>query len=95
MAELQPLGSIECQNPQPDPAHEVILPGLELAKEKKKVVLDSHTWTRCFAIYLTVMATKQPALPPELVAYMLFMIRIQKGGEPAWRFYDEISCCHG
>ena len=44
MAELQPLGSIECQNQEPDPARYVILPGLELAKAKKKVVLDIHTW---------------------------------------------------
>ena len=90
MAELQPLGSIECQNPEPDPARYVILPGLELAKAKKKVVLDIHTWIRCFAIYLTVMATKQPTVLPELVAYMLFIIRIQREyEEPVWRFYDE------
>ena len=64
MAELQPLGSIKCQNPEPDPAHYVILPGLELAKANKKVVLDIHTWIHCFAIYLTVMATKQPTVLP-------------------------------
>ena len=88
MAELQPLGSIECQNPEPDPACYVILPGLELAKAKK-VVLDIHTWIRCFAIYLTVMATKQPTVLLELVAYM-FIIRIQREYEElVWQFYDE------
>ena len=46
MEELQPLGSIECQSPEPDPARYVILSGLELAKAKKKVVLDVHTWIR-------------------------------------------------
>ena len=90
MAELQTLGLIECQNPEPDPARYVILPGLELAKAKKKVVLDIHTWICCFAIYLTVMATKQPTILPELVAYMLFIIRIQREYEElVWRFYDE------
>ena len=35
MEELQPLGSIECQSPEPDPARYVILSGLELGKAKK------------------------------------------------------------
>ena len=89
MAELQPLGSTECQNAEPDPASYVILPGLELAKAKEKVVLDIHKWIRCFAIYLSVMATKQPTILPEVAAYMLFIIKCK--GNTKDRFGDSMT----
>ena len=80
------FGSTQRQNPEPDPAHYVILPVLE----QKKVVLDIHMWIHCFAIHLEVMANKQPTVLPELVAYMLFIIRIQREyDELVQQFYDE------
>ena len=53
MEELQPLGSIECQSPEPDPAHYVILfpiyyftwAWVGCQVEKFSPVVTGGTWT--------------------------------------------------
>ena len=90
MAELRPVGTLEKFNPDPDPQQYVIMPGLEVARVARKPVEDIQTWIQCFLIYVAVMAKEHPMAVPDMVAYMLAIIRAQQEyEEPAWRLYDE------
>lgn len=90
LAELKPAGPLDSLNPEPDPQKFVILPGLEVARAKKKQVHDIHTWIQCYAIYVAVMAKTHPEAVPDMLAYMLVIMRAQQEyEEPAWRLYDE------
>ena len=67
----------------------VILPGLEVARAKKKSVEDVWTWTMCFTIYTAEVGAKHPGMMPEMLAYMLHILRSHREyEEPAWREYD-------
>ncbi len=90
LAEIRPVGPLDGLNPEPDPQKFVILPGLEVARAKKKVVQDINTWIQCYAIYVAVMASKHPEAVPDMMAYMLVIMRAQQEyEEPAWRLYDQ------
>ena len=90
MAELQPVGELEKLSAEPDPHRFVILPGLEVTQARKKPIRDVLTWVQCFNIYIAVVAKKHSDMVPEMLAYMLIVLRAQREyEEPAWRLYDE------
>ena len=41
----------------------------------KKRVQDIHVWLQCYAVYVGVIATKSPECIPELMAYMICILR--------------------
>ena len=86
----EPVGVLEKLSAEPDPHRFVILPGLEVAQAGKKPIRDVLTWVQCFNIYIAVVAKKHPDMVPEMLAYMLIVLRAQREYEdPAWRLYDE------
>ena len=90
LAELKPAGVLESLHPEPDPQRYIILPGLEVARARKKPIEEIGRWIQCFAIYMAVMARKHPKAIPEMLAYMLSIMRAQQEyEEPAWSRYDE------
>ena len=56
LAEFRPPGTLEAINPKPDPQQYAVIPGLELASAKKKLIQCIHTWFACFTVYTAVMA---------------------------------------
>ena len=89
LAELCPLRANEMLNPEPDPQRFIILPGLEVARPKKKQVTDIISWSQCFLVYMAVMHKKFPDKVPNMIAYMLTIVRAQQEFEdPGWRIYD-------
>ena len=51
---------------------------------------DICVWSQCFAIYVAVMSTKWPQRVPEMMAYMIQIIRASQEYEGLWWFvYDE------
>ena len=67
-----------------------MLPGLEVARAKRKTVKDIYTLVSCFALYVSVIATKNLDRTPAMMAYLLTILRAQREYEdPAWRTYDE------
>ena len=62
--------------------------GRKVSKAKKKVE-DIHVWLQCYAVYIGVMATKHPERVPELMSYMINIIRAsQEFEDTAWVAYD-------
>ena len=60
----------------------------------KKRVLDITVWLQCFALYVGVLAPKFPLEVPELMAYMIAIIRATQEFEgPAWAAYDAAFRC--
>ena len=55
----------------------------------KRQVTDVNTWVQCFAVYTSVHSRKHPEVVPELLAYM---VSIMKAGSKyaglAWVLYD-------
>ena len=89
MADLRPAQWQVVLDPEPDPRRYVILPGLVVARAKKKSVEDVRTWTMCFTIYTAAVGMKHPDMMPEMLAYMLHILRSHREyEEPAWREYD-------
>ena len=55
----------------------------------KKKVTDILSWIQCFAVYTSVMASKNPEAVPELLAYLVCILRTsQDFGGLAWVNYD-------
>ena len=56
---------------------------------RKRQVTDVNTWVQCFAVYSSVLSRKHPEVVPELLAYM---VSIMKAGSEyaglAWAQYD-------
>ena len=47
-------------------------------------------WLQCFALYMGVLASSKPALVPDLMAYMISIIRVSQEFEgSAWMVYDD------
>ena len=89
MADLRPAQWQEVLDPEPDPRRYVILPGLEVARAKKKPVKDIRTWSMCFKIYTATVGIKHPEMTSDMLAYMLHILRSHhEYEEPAWREYD-------
>ena len=56
---------------------------------RKRAVTDIATWVQCFATYISVMSTSHPGAVPELLAYLIFILRVsQDFGGVAWVTYD-------
>ena len=90
LSELLPSGALERVQPELEPQKFIIMPGLEVARPRKKPIESITQWIRCFAIYVAVLATEFPDAVPDLLAYMLAIMRAQaEYEEPAWRLYDE------
>lgn len=59
------------------------------ASRRKRAVTDIASWTQCFATYTSVMSTAHPKAVPELLAYLIFILRAsQDYGGVAWVTYD-------
>ena len=55
----------------------------------KRRVQDINVWLQCFALYVSVMANKSPQHIPELMAYMVSILRASQQYEGlAWTMYD-------
>ena len=62
--------------------------GKKGAKAKKQLE-DIQVWLQCYAVYAGVMATKHPERVPELMSYMINIIRAsQEFKNSAWIAHD-------
>ena len=60
-------------------------------KQRPRRVLDISTWVQSFTIYVSVRAAHDPALIPELMAYMYTIVRAsQDFGGTSWVNYDTV-----
>lgn len=56
---------------------------------RKHTVTDIATWVQCFATYTSVLSGPYPTAVPELLAYLIFILRTsQDFGGVAWVTYD-------
>ena len=56
---------------------------------RRRTVMDIATWIQCFATYVSVMSMVHPHAVPELLAYLIFILRAsQDFGGVAWVTYD-------
>ena len=56
----------------------------------RKKLNDISVWLQCFALYVGVLASSKPALVPDLMAYMISIIRASQEFErSAWMVYDD------
>ena len=56
---------------------------------RKRTVTDIATWVQCFATYTSVLSGPYPDSVPELLAYLIFILRTsQDFGGVAWVTYD-------
>ena len=62
-------------NPEPDPQQIIILQGMEVTWVKRRPIKDIYTWIQRFALY---MAKHDPSSIPEMLAYMLTIMKAQK-----------------
>ena len=55
---------------------------------------EVNTWVRCFAVYTSMLSWKHPEVVPELLAYM---VSVMKAGSEytglEWAQYDSSYCC--
>ncbi len=71
-------------------------PGTNLAPRQsasrhKRAVTDIATWIQCVATYTSVMSTPHPQAVPELLAYLIFILRAsQDFGSVVWVTYDAV-----
>ena len=85
----QAIGMQGVLDPEPHPQHHVILPGLEVARAKRKAVEDVWTWTMCFTMCIAVVGKKHPDMMPEMLAYILPILWAhQEWEEPTWHGYN-------
>ncbi len=91
LADICQVGTCESLHPEPDPHQVIILKGVEVARPRRKPLKDIHSWVQCFTVYFAAMDKHYPDATPQLVAYMLTIMRAQwEFQEPAWRMYDEV-----
>ena len=56
----------------------------------KKRLNDINVWLQCLALYVGVLASSKPALAPDLMAYMISIIRASQEFEGSpWTVYDD------
>ena len=56
---------------------------------RKRAITDVATWVQCFATYVSVLSTPHPQAVPELLAYLIFILRAsQDFGGVSWVTYD-------
>lgn len=64
-------------------------PSTSSRTKAKKRVQDINVWLQCFALYVSVMSNKSPQHIPELMAYMVSILRASQEYEgSAWTTYD-------
>ena len=89
IAELRPLGSLEALSQDTDPQRLIITENFELTKVRKKPIRDILTWVQAFAVYIAVVSQQFPEAVPELIAYMLFIIKkAPQVEDQVWLVYD-------
>ena len=55
------------------------------ASRRRRAVTDIAIWIQCFATYISIMSTSHPGAVPELLAYLIFILRVsQNFGGVAW-----------
>ena len=61
------------------------------SKVKGKEEAQRHNvWLQCFALYVGVLASLKPELVPDLMAYMISIVRASQEFEgSAWTVYDD------
>ena len=58
-------------------------------RRRSRLVTDMFTWLQCFSMYVSIRASHNPAMLPELMAYMSHIIRVHQGyAGLAWVRYD-------
>ena len=56
---------------------------------RRKKVTDINVWLQCYALYTSVLATQDPEAIPELLAYLITILRVsQDFAGSAWVNYD-------
>ena len=66
------------------------LEGQVQAEDVLQLIPDLPAWVQCFAIYVAVLAQKQPARVPELMVYAAAITTASKKYTwLAWVFYDQ------
>ena len=56
----------------------------------KKRALELNTWLQCFALYVGVLGLERPDCVPQLMAYLVTIIRASQEFEgTAWAVYDD------
>ena len=69
---------------------QVILVQAEDLLQSRKLIPDLPTWVQCFPIYVAILAQKQPARIPELMAYATTIATASKKYKwPVWVVYDQ------
>ena len=59
------------------------------ANRRKRPVMELNAWLQCFAVYVGVLSAKHPEAVPELLAYMVAIIRAcEDFAGLAWVRYD-------
>ena len=66
--DLEPAGTLDSLNPEPDPQNFIILPGLEIARARCKPIKDIITWVQCFTIFMAAVQKQEPEAINELLA---------------------------
>ena len=60
-----------------------------LPSRRLKFSLDVRVWALCFASYISIIANKDPSRVPDLLGYLVHMIKASLEFEgPAWANYD-------
>eukprot|EP00731_Ephydatia_muelleri_P006555 Em0003g803a len=56
---------------------------------RRRQITDVDTWVQCFAVYIGAMSHKYPEAVPELLAYMILIVRSSREfAELTWARYD-------
>ena len=57
-------------------------------QQQGRRVADITTWTRCFTLYIAVMASRRADLVPAMVAHLHAVLKVQQSGGMAWLQFD-------
>lgn len=69
---------------------QVILVQAQDLLHSKKLIQDLPTWVQCFAVFVAVVAQKQPERVPDLMAYATGIAKASKKFKwPSWVIYDQ------
>jgi hypothetical protein len=85
MAEMLP----ECWHEQAKDEEGTSSSASTVQSRKRKKVTDINVWLQCYALYTSVLASKHPQAIPELLAYLITILRVnQDFTGSAWVNYD-------
>ena len=88
-AELPPARGKARAVPQALEGQIVVVQAADLL-QSRRVIPDLATWMQCYAIFTAVIASKNPARLPDLMAYMIIIAKAsQKFAWPSWVVYDQ------